>query len=505
MSIDAHHPLYDKFVPFWVKCRDTYAGEDAVKAKRTAYLPPTDGMIEDGMNLPTEVGYQRYDAYLKRAVFHDFMKEAVQNAIGAMHCKPATIKLPPEMEPLRTNATSTGESLDLFLRRINEQQLVTSRLGILGDLPTNPDPRNPLPYLALYEGETIINWDDGKRDESNRPRLNLVVLCETEDERQDDFDWEQVEKYRVLVLGDVQENESAEIKTVARVAVVRRDELTESGSKTGTEGPNSGGGDDSLDTADFRTPKYRGRTLDEIPFVFINSRDILADPDYPTLLGLANLALACYRGEADFRQNLYAQGQDTLVTVGSSEDDHRTGVGASINLKHGGEAYFIGVSADGLDAQFKTIAADKTEAAHRAGALIDNRARPFESGEALKTRQVGHSATLTEVAIAGAYGLQTILRTIARWIGADESQVEVIPNLDFQLSGLLTTELVELLTARTMGAPISLESVHTLMRERGMTRKTFEEEMQAIMKDEIPFGTGTETGGDEETSPPAGE
>jgi len=470
--------------------RDTYAGSDRVKEERQEYLPATQGMIEDGMNASTDKGYQRYEAYLKRAVFHDFVKDAVKIAIGAMFCKPPKIDLPPEMESLRERATPNGETLEMLLRRINVEQLVTGRLGLFADFPSRPT-ANQLPYLVVYAAESIINWDDGDFDESNLPRLNLVVLCETEFERKETFEWEQVEKYRVLVLGNVDTNEPPGVPAQALFQVVEKDS----------------GSTDAFNAEALKPFLYKGRGLSDLPFVIVNAADVVADPDYPALSGLADIALAAYRGEADYRQNLFMQAQDTLVTVGSSEEDHRIGAGASINLKHGGEAYFIGVSADGLGEMAKALAADKTEAAHRAGQLIDNRARPFESGEALKVRQSGQSATLTEIAKAGAFGLQTILRTIAVWIGADPSKVVVEPNLDFSLTGMMTQELVELMTAKAQGAPISLRTIHTLMVERGLSRLSFEQELTEIEKD--PEFLGTDVAGDnadpEDDAPSAGE
>lgn len=477
-AVDAKHPLYAKFHSMWVKCRDTYEGVDAVKAKRTTYLPATSGMIEDGMNSTTDLGYQMYQAYLTRAVFHEYMSDAIKIALGAMHCKPPTIELPPEMEFLRKNATAFNESLDLLLRRINEQQLITGRVGLLMDLPTVVDPANPQPYFAIYNAESLINWDAGDRDESNKPRLNLVVLCETGFEREADFNWIEVEKYRVLVLGDPMEDEAPGEPAVVAVGIFERGKGTEDKGEL-------------VLTGAWRIPTFRGNTMKEVPFTIINSRDVVSDPDFPPLMSLAELALASYRGEADYRQSLFMQAQDTLVTVGSSEDDHRTGAGASINLKLGGEAYYIGVSADGLGEMRQALAADKAEANYRAGQMIDSRSRPFESGEALKTRQVGQTATLNEIAVSGAYGLEQALKGMAVWMGADPELVKVTPNLDFSLVGMISQELVELMTARTMGAPISLKTIHTLMEERGLTRLDYETELQEMMNDEFPAGTAT--------------
>ena len=90
-----------------------------------------------------------------------------------------------------------------------------------------------------------------------------------------------------------------------------------------------------------------------IPFVFINSKDLSTIPDKPPLDSLARLALAIYRAEADYRQNLFMQGQDTLVRIGSTfeQDDEnkavRMGAGARLDMPVNGDAMYIGVSGKG--------------------------------------------------------------------------------------------------------------------------------------------------------------
>lgn len=472
MAITSPHPRYSQRYPQWIKMRDCYEGEDQIKSKREEYLPATRGMREDGMNSSQDEGYKAYQTYLTRAVFHDFVADAVENALGVMHNKPPKIELPPEMEPLRQRATIDGETLDMLLYQINEEQLVTGRVGILADLPEVPDPRGPLPYIALYHAETILNWDDAtSANDRTRPRLNLVVLNESDFVRRSDFTWDQDERYRVLVLGELRENEVPGTAGAAyRQAIFEEDSVQ--------------GIDVNAEDSPFFAPMIRGRVATEVPFVIINKDDVVASPDRPPFLPVANLAMAAYRGEADYRQNLFLQAQDTLVTINGRYDDVRVGAGAHIRLKHGGDAKFIGVSADGLSEQRQAINADKAEANHKSGELVDTRSRPFESGEALKTRQAGHTTTLTSVANAGAFGLEMLLKQVATWMGANPDLVKVTPNRDFTVMGLMTRELLEAMNAKAMGAPWSLQQIHQVMRNRGLTELEFEAELEQIRREE---------------------
>lgn len=182
-TIQTKHPQYAEFVVDWETMMDTFRGERVIKAAGVKYLEATSGMREDGFPNIDSIGGKAYKAYKMRAIFHAFVDEAVKTLVGIMHHKSATIELPTAMEPMRDNATVRGESLEMLLRRINENQLITGRFGLLLDLPSTPTIEQVLPYIATYQAKTIINWDDGRREDPVVQTLNLVVLDESEEDR----------------------------------------------------------------------------------------------------------------------------------------------------------------------------------------------------------------------------------------------------------------------------------------------------------------------------------
>lgn len=476
MSIDSKHPSYSAFVKDWQLMTDAYSGERAIRDAGIEYLPATPGQYLDGMQA-NQTGYMNYLGYKARAVFPDFVKLAVEALIGVMHQKPPTIELPSQMEPLREQATVKGESLEMLLRRINEAQLVAGRVGLLADV-VDGSPVGVLPYVALYGAMDIINWDDGAREEIVLQNLNLVVLNETESERGSGLDWVTQKKYRVLILGDAETNEPTD-EGVYRVALY--DE------KTGT----------NFSEGEFIEPSIAGNTLNKIPFVIINSKDIVPDTAAPPLLGLANLALTVYRGEADYRQSLFMQGQDTMVIMGGNKDDDlRAGAGAAIYVQLGGDAKYIGVSSQGLPEMRMALENDRKEAAETSGRLVDTQGGEKESGQALRIRISAKTASLNQIALAGAEGLQTILRIEAEWLGINPEEVVVQANTDFADDTLEGRTLVEYMQAKVLGAPLSNESIHLKLQEKDLTSLTFEEELEAIAKEDLGGGDGTNAGGD---------
>jgi hypothetical protein len=474
MALDSKHPFYTAFAPYWIKLRDTSAGEDAVKAAGEIYLPATEAMRAEGMISPTQSGYQLYEAYKMRSTYPPLVSNAIEVLVGSIWTKPPVIELPAMLEPMREQATLQGEGLNALLMRVHEHQLTTGRVGLLLDLAIDDDGQ-PRPYVALYEAETIFNWDEGRRDDPNaRSYLNLVVLNESEYERKLDLTWDFVEKYRVLILGDPAVNEDKAPGNPVYSAGIFRE-------KSG------------FDLSQMTVPLLRGQSLDEVPFVFINPKDTLSKPDRPPLLGLANRALTIYRGEADYRQNLFMQAQDTLVVIGSPDDatkSIRIGAGSVLSLPAGADARYIGVSSQGLGEQREALQNDYNYSASMAGQLLDTVSRDKESAEALNTRINAKTASLRQIAKSSAEGLEKILKIAARWYGANPDEVNVKPNLDFADIVLTAKTLVELMTAKSMGAPISLKTIHSLMQDRKLTELSFEEEIDTI-ESETPLTSGT--------------
>ncbi len=464
MNLTATHPLYIDYTPSWLQVRDAYAGEDSVKLKGTAYLPATSGMVADGMGT-SQPGLAQYNAYKTRAVFPDLVKQAVEAMVGLMHRKPAEIKVPKGMEGMLQNATLNGESIQVLLRRVNEEQLLTGRIGLSIDVPDNAGP-TVLPYLCTYYAESIRNWDTSK-DVEGRDRLSMVILDESGFKRDENLNWQLLTAYRLMVSGAT----ATEIGALSAAYA------------TGT----SENGDDLLPET-LLVPTLGGRPLDQIPFVIIGSKDLLHKPDVPPLLSVARLAFTCYRGEADYRQALFLQAQETLAIIGASEPDdgetRRVGAGSVIELPIGGDAKYVGVSAAGLAEQRSALENDYGRAASAGSQLLEARGKSAESGDALRVRVAARTATLSNIAIAGAAGLEEALRIAAKWRGLNPDEVSVKPNLDFTEEAFNIQDLVYFMDARERGVPLSLESIHNYCKKRGITDEQFEEELLKIVKEQ---------------------
>lgn len=478
MSIESKHPEFLEAADDYRVMRDTFAGQRRIKEGTFAYLPATGGQLADGAARNTSSdGWRAYNSYLVRALFPDFVDQAVQVMVGIMHQEPARIELPAALEPMRESATRKGESLLMLLRRINEQQLVFGRFGLLADFPQESftAQQREIPHLVEYPAETIINWDDERFTEFGVNTLNFLVLNETVQVRgaggADLFDWMEERRFRVVFLEAMNpEAEASRSNPLVYKTFVENDDVR----------------------SDTVIPLFQGSPLGEIPFVFIGANDLNPTPDERPLLGLANLALAVYRGDADYRQTLHILGQDTLVIIGEETEPEggrkdeskptRVGAGAVIRIAagEGSGADFIGIDSNGAPEQRTSLENDKTEARSMGARLLEPRGSQAESGEALKIRVAASTSTLQTIALTGAAGLQEILRKVAEWVGANPDEVQVVPNVDFAQESPDPEQLEQFAKAIKEGAPITLQSFHVWAQGKNFTKKTWEEERVEI-------------------------
>lgn len=471
MGLSAVHPLFEKYNKTWEKLDHVFEGQDKIKEERETYLKPLPSMVIDGMN-EKELGWERYEQYLLRANFPDDFSEAIKNNHGLLWSKPAIISLPPEMEYMMTTASREGLNLSELLSLINLMQLRNGRIGLLLDMSSEASTNNK-PFISVYYARSIRNWDKADAGpEVREDSLNMVVLDESRLVREpNSFSWKLESRFRLLSLGALETDDEKGQAVYSQGLFIEQEDP---------------------DMNAMLTPVYRGEPLKEIPFVAINSSDCMIDPDVPPLLGLANICLSMYVTDADYRQHLYMQSQDTLVRIGAmgagteepGQAPLRVGAHAVLDVAQGGDVKYVGIESQGLAEERLALANDKQEAQLKAGSMVNTTKGSQESGEALRTRIGARTASLVQLAKTGAQGLERILKICATWMGADPEKVRVQPNLDFSKSIFSGQNLVQTMAARQLGAPVSLKTIHSYLADQGLTTLTFEEEM-TMMKDEF--------------------
>jgi hypothetical protein len=230
----------------------------------------------------------------------------------------------------------------------------------------------------------------------------------------------------------------------------------------------------------------RETVLNEIPFIITNVCHLGSDIERPFIESAVDAALSLFRSSAHLEDAIHWGGESTLFTkgYGLGEEDPNVYVGNGATNKTNAEyadAKYVTMGIDGIgprqqnhDKLFEycvTLGVD----------LLNN---GVESGVALKIRSNVKTASLKNLAITGALGLQTLLRIAARWMGANESEVIITPNTNFADIRYSADDFVKFATMLEMGAMRKLDMYHLQLKNNITTAETSEDWEQGLEKPE---------------------
>lgn len=420
MALDSTNPDFDAWVADWQLMRDVLAGERAVKDAGSLYLPMLSGQ---------DAG--EYEAYKKRAAFHEATARTLDGLCGAVFRKPPQIDAPDAAEGLLDNVTGRGAPLEVFAKGLVREAMAVGRYGVLVDLPQSGGE----PYQAGYVAESIINWRVTIVD--GRPRLSLVVLAETaEAAGEDEYEREERSLYRVLRLDE------------AGFYTQELWEKTE-GSKedvfTLLEGP-------------FR-PVRSGVALKFIPFQFFGPMHLQPGCQKPPLLGLANVNLSHYRTSADLEHGAHFTALPTPWISGGlagqkgaeGQGQVRIGSGVAWMLTKDSQAGMLEYTGQGLEALEKRLERKEKHMAVLGARLLEDQKTQTEAFQTVSMRHQGENSMLASVADTVGRGLTNTTNWQLWWNGGGETDATIELNKDFIERALTPQEMVHLVAGWQQG------------------------------------------------------
>lgn len=417
-SVETRHPEYtSEIIDEWRLMRDAYRGEAAIKRRGEVYLPKPSGYKHHPGG--PEVGDAMYAAYKARARFPEIVSSAIRGMVGIAHGQEWQVEMPDALMPLWENSDGKGLPLEALSKRITKELLQTGRYALLADAP----PRGGDIYLAGYTAEEVVNWSEDD---------DFYVLREVIYERTG-FGWNEVVKSRVL--------EIVEGRYVQRVYM------------------------DGLLTEEYEPRARGGAALDMIPITVGGAMDLDLKPDAPPLIGVARAAVAHYQLNADYRHQLYASGQETLVLHNVEKSPNVIGAGVVLNLQAADgtkdtRAEYVGPSGVSIDAHVTAMDREQQSAIRSGAQLFDNsRGSGQESGEARRLRFSAETATLSSIVGASATILERTLKQAAIMAGANPDEVIVAPPQNLLEGRLDPQEITALLSAWKEGG-ISYETLY---------------------------------------------
>lgn len=275
---------------------DCLKGQSNIKAKGIIYLPKPNA---EDLSPENEI---RYTGYKARAIFYNVTKRTLNGLVGQVFLRDPVVEVPQDLDIVVKDANGNGVDLEQTARFATAQVLSLGRAGMLADYPkTEGRPTTRLdvingtirPTISIYEAKNIINWRTKTR--GGKILLSLVVLVESFVIEDDGFEAKYGIQYRVLRLNA---NDKYEVEIYQ-------------------EGPNS----TIANPIDKFEPKGAdGQSLNEIPFMFIGSRDNSENVDDAPLYDLATLNIGHYVNSAEYEDSCYMLGQPTPWFAGLTEE-----------------------------------------------------------------------------------------------------------------------------------------------------------------------------------------
>lgn len=453
MPVNTQHRDYKATLSQWTRCRDTYDGTDAIKAKSIEYLPLLEG---------TQSGETGYKGYLTRALFYPAMARTVQGLAGLTFAKPPTVsRVPDTSQPEFVDVTLTGISLGGYGLLTTLEALITGRSGTLIDMP-EVQVTGSRPYWVPYIAESIVNWRVQRIN--GVQMLTRVVLFETKEiEGDDPFEPSIQHQYRVLEL----------IDSKYTVTLYVQDKEDKSKFHAGTS----------------RVPLRRGVPLPFIPFAFCNARSITPEVEHPPLIDLADVNLSHYRTSADHEHGAHFTALPTPYITGhklEGEASLSVGSGVAWVLDAAATAGMLEFSGAGL-ASLANLKEEKRALMTSLGArMLETPRNVSEAAQTVRLRHAGEASAMAVLADAVGQHLTQAIKWHLFWAGMEQPTADkALVSMNPEIMDDLSADEVRMLMETWQKDGISKETLYYNLSWGEWTRPgvTFEQEEETIKKE----------------------
>ena len=456
MPVESTHLEYDANVTAWLRARDVFAGEDAVKAAGVRYLPRLDSQTDD-----------EYAAYKSRASFFNATARTADGFVGLIFRREPTFKLPDNsagvgraVAAFVEDADMLGTSLSSYAKNVVSEIIGVGRAGTLVDWESEVEQRA---YGVRYTAEEILNW---RTDRVNgRNVLSLVVLREVSKKPMVDVDpfvGDEVEQLRVLRLVPGEKTVGGDKPGWSyQVEIWQQGEKKSKRSKP------------EWIKVETRIPLRLGKPLPHIPFVFHGPRHCLPCVDKLPLADIIAVNLDHYRLNADYKHGLHFTALPTAWVSGFDKSSTLR-IGSStawVSETPGAAAGFLEFTGQGLTTFERAMDRDERLMAVLGTRMLEGQKRVGETADAIELRQSGENSVLSAVSLSVSDSLTHVLRWVYWWNSTEETpesigddRVLVTLNSDFNTKGMASDEITAVVAAWQAGA-ISRETMFELFRK----------------------------------------
>lgn len=402
------HPELIYWIDDYKKIRDALAGAKEVKAERERYLPKFAGMDA-----------KEYEAYLQRATYFNFTGKTLRALVGSVFRRNPIFKnLPEALLPQLERITNQNESFKAFAESNFGELMSMGRFGLFADMP-KAESTAPDAYLTGYIAENIMDWVEEENPDTGRMHYTRVVLRELVRGKDEAGKQQYFARYRVLSLTngvytqEVFENANghAELEPAYSKGVI--------------------------------TPKIKGQSLNEIPFIIVGKSGSKPNIKTPPILDIAELNISHYNSYADLEQGRYYTGFPIYQVENDGAQDvpeYEIGANRVWVTPRGCKASLLEFNGHGLKFLENALDIKEQQAAQLGGRMMGARfITASESDDSMKLKERNEQALLLEVATRSDEAFTWILRIWARMRGLTKAEADKIAvefNKDFLFDGV---------------------------------------------------------------------
>jgi hypothetical protein len=426
-----------KALPDYIKIRDCYEGERAIKKAGVAYLPQLNGSsVED------------YQNYKSRALFFPSTGKTCSSMVGLATLKPPKVDCPSEMDPYFSDDKDGHQFTEFYVGVFNEVVLM-GRYGVLIDGPKNGGDPELSPYIA----ENIVRWEYNDQKQLISLMLRECRIIKVENDR---FATKEIIVFRHCFIDG----------GVYQVEVLDEDlEVLESAI----------------------VPTFAGRTLNYIPFVCFGATGVHMEVDKPPMLDIATINISHYMTSADLEWGRHIVGLPTPVV---------TGVDTGSSLRIGGtaawilptadaKAYYLEFLGQGLGSLENAMKEKIGLMASVSARMVDNSTRGSEAAETVRLRYMNESASLIHIISSVESGVRILYTMLASLMQA-AGTVAITFSREILGVGVTFKDLSTLLEAYLAGALSKEAFLYNLRRLEAVDPNRTDEEELAAIKDPPP-------------------
>jgi len=437
---------FSKYKEDYIDLDDFFDGERRVKEKGDRYTPKLEGHIDK----PTL--YAQYKAF---GILYNVLHRTRQGLKGAIVRKPLDIDFPEGKKELLDDIMITGASFNDLSREVCDDVIGYGRCGALVDIYEDTQ----LPYVAFYKTMSILDWPKSKKDKQEITLQEMIEETNSDDE-----------------LVEIEQRRKLELDGAGRycVSVYRKASDTDD-TWVLHEGP--------------IYPKYKGKTLDYIPFVFFGSSNNTPEPSRPPLLDLLSLSKGHWKLTVAYQYALNLTGLPTPCFAGFEFEEGAVtplGSGASYHTADAqAKSWFLQTGGSGLAEMEHGLDRIEKQMAVVGARLLEEQKSGVEAAETIKVRSSGDSATLADIAGNIENGLTKVLKYVGALVGITE-KVRCGVNKDF-VSARLSPQDITALLAAVQSGNMSVETFlwNLQQGETLQPGRSIEEEQEAIAEDKI--------------------